>query len=269
MKTLNAQIKTARYAGLILWLSVVASFAQNLSQNPALVWDATSKTYNAQKGETNVLMAFNLTNTAPSEVAVNAVRTSCGCTIAKLPTLPWRLAAGASGQLEIRVDLRGKRGLLSKIVSVDSTAGLSLLTVNVNIPEPDPRELNQMMALADRQAVFRGDCATCHVHPTLGKTGEALYKTACGICHEAEHRASMVPDLKALSMTKPTDKNYWDNWVRFGRPGTLMPAFTKAAGGPLDDAQIQSLVTFLSDHFRPAKSSDFGDPFGGTSGSSF
>jgi mono/diheme cytochrome c family protein len=179
------------------------------------------------------------------------------------------LAPKTAGQLEIRVDLRGKRGLLSKIVSVDSTAGLSLLTVNVNIPEPDPRELNRMMALADRQAVFRNDCATCHAHPAIGKTGEPLYKAACGVCHEAEHRASMVPDLKALTMTKPTDKSYWDNWVRLGRPGTLMPAFTKAAGGPLDDAQIQSLVTFLSDHFRPAKSSDFGDPFGAASGSSF
>lgn len=265
MKLLKRQTQSTLAASAALLLGILAGFPQNFPQPASLAWDATSKTYNAQRGETNVLLAFNVTNVSPAEVTVNAVRTSCGCTIAKVPTLPWRLASHAGGQMEIRVDLRGKRGLLSKIVSVDTTAGLSLLTVNVNIPEPDPRELNRMMALADRQAVFRNDCAACHAHPTVGKAGEALYKAACGICHESDHRASMVPDLKALN--KPTDHDYWDNWVRLGRPGSLMPAFTKVAGGPLDDAQIESLVNFLTDHFREARSSDFGDPFAKTPGS--
>ena len=267
MKTPESQLKSSLTASALFLFGLLASLAQTFPQPQSLVWDATTKTYDAPKGETNAFFAFNVTNVSTAEVIVNAVRTSCGCTIAKVPTLPWRLAPNGTGQMEIRVDLRGKRGLLSKIVSVDSSAGLSLLTVNVNIPEPDPRELNRMLAQADRQSVFRNDCANCHAHPAAGKKGEALYTVACGICHESDHRASMVPDLKALK--KPTDKSYWDTWVRNGRYGTLMPAFSKAEGGPLEEEQIASLVTFLTDHFRPVKSSDFGDPFSETSGPNF
>ena len=267
MKTQAFQIKLSLAAGALFLFGIFGGLAQNSPQPQSLVWDATTKTYDAQKGETNVHLAFSVTNSSPVEVTVNAVRTSCGCTIAKVPTLPWRLAPGGTGQMEISVDLRGKRGLLSKIVSVDSTAGLSLPTVNVNIPEPDPRELNRMLAHADRQSVFRNECANCHAHPAAGKKGEALYTVACGVCHESDHRASMVPDLKALK--KPTDKGYWDTWVRNGRYGTLMPAFAKTEGGPLGEEQIASLVTFLTDHFRPLKSSDFGDPFSETSRPNF
>lgn len=254
-------IKLMALAGGLLSLGTAIALGQ------ALAWDSTTKRYDAQRGETNALFAFSVTNTTPSEVIVNAVRTSCGCTIAKVPTLPWHLAAGANGQMEVKIDLRGKRGLLSKIVSVDSTAGLSLLTVNVNIPEPDARELNQMAMLADRQAVFKNDCLKCHVTPTVGKTGENLYVTACGICHESDHRATMVPDLKALK--KPANHDYWDNWVRHGKPGTLMPAFSKREGGPLEEAQIDSLVTYLTQRFQPLNSGEFGDPFANTTGSSF
>ena len=33
--------------------------------------------------------------------------------------------------------------------------------------------------------------------PTVGKKGAELYATACGICHDAENKASMVPALHA------------------------------------------------------------------------
>jgi len=240
----------------------VLSLGTVLGSAQSLVWDATSKRHDARKGETNVLFTFSATNLSPAEIVVNAVRTSCGCTIAKVPTLPWRLASGTNGQIEVTVDLRGKYGLLSKMISVDTSAGLSLLSVNVNIPQPDPREMNRMMAQADRQAVFRNDCANCHARPAIGKTGETLFKAACSICHEAEHRATMVPDLSVLK--KPADRNYWETWVKYGKPGTLMPAFSMVAGGPLEEHQIESLVLYLTDRYRPSRSNDFGDPFAET-----
>lgn len=258
---MKRQIKLAALANALLLFGTMIGLAQSLA------WDATAKRYDAQKGETNALFTFSATNVSPAEVVVIAVRTSCGCTIAKVPTLPWRLASGTNGQIEVKVDLRGKYGLLSKMISVDTSAGLSLLSVNVNIPQPDAREMNRMLAQADRQAVFRNDCANCHARPALGKTGESLFKAACGICHEAERRATMVPDLAALK--KPADKNYWDTWVKYGKPGTLMPAFSKIAGGPLEEQEIESLVTYLTDRYRPARSSDFGDPFAETTGSGF
>jgi mono/diheme cytochrome c family protein len=104
----------------------------------------------------------------------------------------------------------------------------------------DDRAQNQQIALADRLAVFRNDCATCHsarVSPET-RTGDVLFASACTICHDAPHRASMVPDLAAIS--KPRDEAYWRKWIAEGVEKSLMPAFAKRHGGPLD-----ALVTYL------------------------
>jgi mono/diheme cytochrome c family protein len=108
------------------------------------------------------------------------------------------------------------------------------------------------IAVADRQAVFKGDCARCHADPGSGKQGRGLYLSVCGVCHEAEHRASMVPNLRALP--HPTDADHWSNWIRHGKAGTLMPAFSPTEGGPLSEEQITSLVKYLTENIpsRPA-----------------
>lgn len=228
-----------------------------VARGEGLVWDALSKTNHHEFGETNSIFSFVVTNISQAEITINNVRTSCGCTVAKLPMLPWKLAPGAHGEMGVRLDIRGKQGKFSKYVSIDSTEGLKWLVVNASIEAPDRRQMNQMLALADRQAIFRSDCASCHVQPAVAKHGQELFAAACGICHEAEHRASMVPDLKAL--TKPTDADYWRMWITKGQPGTLMPAFSKNEGGPLDDAQVNSLVEYLTKVYRPQL--DLGNPF--------
>jgi hypothetical protein len=53
-----------------------------------------------------------------------------------------------------------------------------------------------------------------------------------------------VPDLKNLK--HPTNAEHWKKWIASGRVGSMMPAFAKAEGGPLDEAQIDSLVHFLT-----------------------
>lgn len=227
----------------------------------SLAWDALVKKHTAKPGETNIQFTFNVTNAAAAgDVVITGVRPSCGCTTTRLPALPWRLGPGLGGQIQADVDIRGKRGVVSKVVFVDSPAGTNVLSLIITIPEDRTR--NQELALADRQAVFRGDCATCHVQPTVGRTGLALYQTACGICHDSEHRATMVPGLPVPA--KPTGREYWDQWVRHGKAGSLMPAFAKTEGGPLDEAQIKSLVDHLTNQLTanaaPAKGTTQHDP---------
>jgi len=98
--------------------------------------------------------------------------------------------------------------------------------------------------------VFKNDCATCHEKPGQYKYGKALFDADCAICHEAKHRASMVPDLHAL--TVPTNFDFWQTWIAHGKPGTFMPAFSTADGGPLSDMQIASLAAYL-DSANPSK----------------
>lgn len=210
------------------------------------------KEVKAQPGQKDAPFTFWVTNSAATDVSVHSASTSCGCTVAKLPSQPWVLKPGESGSLSASMNLLGKHGVVTKTISLNTSAGPQVLTVRTDIPaQPasamaslSDRERNQMAALTDRQAIFRGDCATCHVEPTIGRTGHKLFVTACGICHTAEHRAAMVPDLSGLKVD--TNADYWRTWITHGKPGTLMAAFSKKHGGILDDEQIESLVTYLT-----------------------
>ena len=243
-------------------LAISASTSAGASRTPvtnpgALVYDAEQKEYSAKPGEIAAAFTFYLTNVSSSEVIVNRVNTSCGCTVAKLPQQPWHVAAGTNGPINVTVDLRGKSGTLMKTVTVDSTAGAKSLLVRIAIP-PQPilsglstnnmnRNRNLERAKADPQAIFKSDCVECHVKPAVGKVGKDLYAGACSVCHDAQHRASMVPDLHLLK--HPDTREYWMQIVTEGKPNSLMPGFAQQKGGILTSHQILSLVDYFMTDF--------------------
>jgi len=225
----------------------------NFADLPATViaWDSIDKAVSVDYGTPNAAYAFNLTNVTMEPVTVMSVRTSCGCTTAQLPPMPWVIQAGSNGVLNINMNLAGKGGTVIKSVTFSTDKGTKNLLVRTTIlpmqsaagMTADARTQNQMLALADRQGVFKGDCASCHAEPAKGKLGADLYTAVCGICHEAEHRASMVPDLKIAKQERNAE--YWRNWITNGKQGTLMPAFAVSGGGILTEEQIASLVNHL------------------------
>jgi cytochrome c553 len=209
-----------------------------------LEWDATMKEYTLKLGETVAKFTFNLTNTSLVDVVITSVKPSCGCTTGKMPPLPWKLAPGTNGEMSFNVNVAAKSGTVVKSVTVASTAATNTLQLKVNIPDAQmERTRNQEMAARDRQLVFKGDCARCHLDPGQGKMSEALYRAVCGVCHEAEHKATMVADLHKLN--HPTNAEHWRTWITSGKPDSLMPAFATAQGGPLSNEQIESLVEYL------------------------
>src|SRR4051812_32529412 len=236
--------------------STVSSVPAQPTQPPTYIaWDSEMKEYHAKVGDSMAHFTFYLTNVSKEVVSINSVHTSCGCTVAQLPEQPWRLQPGTNGPINVTVNLAGKSGTVVKSVTVDSTAGVKSLLVKVHIPTPASQPLasgsidmnrmqNMQMAMADRQAVFKGDCAKCHAEPTKGLLGARLYEKGCAICHDAEHRASTVPDLKNLN--HPTSPDHWRTWIASGKINSMMPGFAKALGGPLDDPQIESLVKYLT-----------------------
>jgi mono/diheme cytochrome c family protein len=224
----------------------------------ALKWNAESLEYNAKVGEESAPFHFFVTNVSKAPVIINALRTSCGCTVAQLPTTPYTLQPGSNVPVNASMDLRGKQGPITKTITADTSAGIKSLLVKVNIPAApataaptmDNRAKNIQTALADRQAIFKGDCVKCHIEPGKGKLGQELYAASCGICHDAEHRAAMVPDLKVAK--GPRDIAFWQKWIMEGKPGTMMPAFAQSHGGPLTQEQIDSLTTYLYQNYPKA-----------------
>ncbi len=220
-----------------------------------LQFDSLEKITYITNGAPDATFTFSVTNVAKEDITIMSVHTSCGCTAAKLPQQPWVLHPGDHGEVGAVMHVAGKWGTVIKTVTIVSSQGSYPLTVRSVLPEANlianqkmsDRSKNLQIAAADRQAVFRNDCATCHVQPAVGKTGKELYVAACGVCHEAEHKATMVPTLAGRTGSFP--ESYWNQWVRSGKVGSLMPAFELKEGGPLTEDQIQSLTAYLANEF--------------------
>jgi len=222
-----------------------------------LAFDKQEKDVSVANGTSEAHFSFSLTNISDGDVMINGVQTSCGCTVAKLPAQPWKIAPNEHGEISATMQLAGvpPGGNKTKTLTVNSDKGSKLLIVRASVLAAAPamsdmdRTNNLKLAAADRQAVFKGDCARCHVTPAKDaagheKLGQDLYTAVCGICHNSEHQASFVPNLHKLP--EPTSAEFWRNWILHGKPGTLMPAFAKSEGGILSDAQVDSLVQYLS-----------------------
>jgi mono/diheme cytochrome c family protein len=216
-----------------------------------IAWDGLVKAVDATNGQDFAKFTFTFTNGTKDVVTVLNVHPSCGCTTAELPPVPWAIPAGATGQIKLSVNLHGKAGTLVKTVNITTDKGSKSLMLKINIlsqvmpqMKEDQRAAGIAAAKLDRQAVFKGDCASCHLKNVQGKYGQQLFAVTCAICHEANPRASMVPDLHNLP--GPTSEEFWRSWIAAGKAGTLMPAFAASQSGPLDDMKVVSLAAYLN-----------------------
>lgn len=228
--------------------SLVPRTASTLTAQP-FAWNTTAQDISVEAQARFVTFTFSVTNTSTKPAAILATHSSCECTVAELPNLPWNFAPGTTGSFQVRMNIVGRFGTVTKTVLVETTHGTQALTVKARIPiTPAPfnvsaRKMDLATAQKDPQAIFKNGCAACHALPTVGRHGAALFEKACAICHIAEHRAEMVPDLAAL--TQPRNATYWRTLITHGKSGTLMPAFAKSQGGILEPNQIDSLVDYL------------------------
>lgn len=226
-------------------------------------WDSLNQSTEAEADQPQAKFTINFTNLTANNLVVLSVRPSCGCTTAQLPPLPWTVGPGTNGQIGITVNLEGKSGILMKNVNIGTDQGTKTIYFRINMHPPVVRTLSEAdraqgmaMAKADRQAVFKGDCVSCHAKNIEGKYGKPLYDSVCGICHEAENRASMVPNLHELKT--PTNDEFWRIWIAHGKPGSLMPAFATSDGGPLTDMQIASIAAYLRSAIPSAATNSVG-----------
>ncbi|HEY0550197.1 MAG TPA: DUF1573 domain-containing protein [Verrucomicrobiae bacterium] len=121
---------------LLTMVGCLPLFAQAPASAPdtVLKWDADSKEYAAKLGEESAPFTFCVTNVSSADVSIDALRASCGCTAAQLPTIPYKLASGSNVTIKVAMDLRGKQGSITKTVFVESSAGTKPLLVRANIP---------------------------------------------------------------------------------------------------------------------------------------
>ena len=131
------RMKTKFFCGMLLAMAVQLMAGPPETSAPAagaLKCDADLKEYALKPGETSAAFTFVVTNVSNAEGAINRLHTSCGCTVAQLPTTPYKLQPGANVAINVAMDLRGKSGVITKTVTVESTAEAKVLLVRANIP---------------------------------------------------------------------------------------------------------------------------------------
>ena len=151
-----------------------------------LAWNSLMLETNAADDQELAHFVFSFTNVSSGNVVILDAHGSCGCTQPELPQRPWTIPSGSNGQFGVSVNLTGKPSPVIKSVTVSTDKGSKDLILQITILPPviptltDAERAHDLeIAKADRQAVFKGDCASCHVPKIEGKYGPALYAAVC------------------------------------------------------------------------------------------
>ena len=224
--------------------------------NGVLAWNGAMLSTNVPANAEQAHFLLSFTNVSAGSVSISDVHPTCGCTTAELPPRPWTIPSGGSGQIPITVNLSlnitgGEEGTLLKAVDIHTDKGYKQILLRIDILPPviphltDAERANGVaIATADRQAVFKNDCATCHAKPGAGRYGKALYTPSA----PSATRRTARRDGAGFARPENADQrsNSGAPGSPHGKPGSLMPAFATAEGGPLNDMQIASLAAYLN-----------------------
>ncbi|MEQ8890023.1 MAG: c-type cytochrome, partial [Sandaracinaceae bacterium] len=82
----------------------------------------------------------------------------------------------------------------------------------------------------------------------LENAGEGLYRRYCALCHGRDgegYAADDAPALASPEWLRSASDEFIRSALEEGRPGTAMSAWSRTHGGPLNEAQIEAIVTYL------------------------
>lgn len=200
--------------------------------------------------DSKVPATFVIYNKGGKNLRISDVQTSCGCTLAKITKR--KVAPGDFTRVQVELDTSIKLGPVRKEITVFSNdpkrPQLALFLVGNVLPKKMQGHAPINLKAQDPLVLFKGDCATCHVKPGIGKTGKALFIADCAMCHgmSAQGNGSAGPALTGLDYDNKSSLQTIRHIIAEGSPRSpQMPPFSKAKGGPLTDEQIDSLVNFL------------------------
>jgi cytochrome c oxidase cbb3-type subunit III len=78
--------------------------------------------------------------------------------------------------------------------------------------------------------------------------GERAFAKYCQLCHAKDgtgYAADNAPSLVSQTFLESATDELIAAGIRMGRPGTAMAAYGRTRGGPLDEGEIQNIVSFL------------------------
>ena len=102
-----------RYLGIIIFLFVSTTKAQQ--NGPLISFEATTIDYGIIENGSEGSRSFIFTNTGTSDLVIENVQSTCGCTVPKKPEAP--IAPGEKGEIVIHYDTK-RTGPFRKTIKV-------------------------------------------------------------------------------------------------------------------------------------------------------
>jgi len=143
-----------------------------------------------------------------------------------------------SGKIRVTLDPIGKKGKIKKTVTVysnDAKESVKEIKIYATVEHSVTLSPNLRM----EKVLFSQKCKSCHANRGYEKAGKPLYDAICAYCHGEKGEGKSAKPFKKMS------KGHIRDWTAKGRKGSGMPGFSKEKGGPLNDIQIDSLVTYI------------------------
>jgi cytochrome c oxidase cbb3-type subunit 3 len=89
----------------------------------------------------------------------------------------------------------------------------------------------------------------------VAEKGHQLYGKLCATCHgptRGGYASDNAPSLRTVTFLASASERFLTEAVTRGRPGTAMPAYGRALGGPLSPEDVAAIVAFLRTDAPPA-----------------
>jgi cytochrome c5 len=183
---------------------------------------------------------FRFKNEGAAKVKILKTETSCGCTTASGALKEY--APGESGEMEVVIDTKGKKGIVVKTVTVtlehNEVASAELaLTMKLN-PPPHPKIGNI------RNINAEAGCKTCHLESGQGQSGVFLYHRVCSQCHGKKGVGGFGRALNDEAWQQVGDAHI-RQVIHGGLPEQGMPSFVEGVTPALTDEQVASLIQYV------------------------
>lgn len=143
-----------------------------------------------------------------------------------------------SGKIQVTLDPIGKKGKIEKTVTIYSN-DVKESVKEVKIYATVKHSVALSPKLEMEKVLFSKKCKSCHADQGYGKAGKPLYDAICAYCHGEKGEGKSAKPFKKKS------KSHLRDWTANGKKGSGMPGYSKEKGGPLNDVQIDSLVTYM------------------------
>ncbi|MBI3939818.1 MAG: DUF1573 domain-containing protein [Acidobacteria bacterium] len=221
-----------------VWAAVCACFtATAAAQSAELKIEPPEYDFGKISSSQIVKHTFLLRNSGGATLYIRDITVTCGCTLVDVSSKS--IEPGKSASLTLQIEPDAKEGPIEKTITIatnDPRGPLRALRVRAEIQ----RDLHKMSALEKEKSIFSPECRSCHVDGGTGKTGKDLYQADCAMCHGSLEERDHVRSLNVASLAE--DLQELRKTIALGNGRGTMPGFSAAAGGPLSDAQIDSLV---------------------------